>query len=237
MNSPSLTALSLKTQFLSLLSTSNHPTQEERVTQSGPTPSLAESWWFRLCEHYAEDGRHYHTLDHIAAMFRLFSTYKSKLTSHETVGWAIIFHDVIYNPKAGDNEEQSAELFRSFARESLTDSDTELVQEVDRLIRLTKMHCTEAHQVSGMYASSDEHYFLDFDMQVLGLPETEYASYAQKIRAEYIHVPEMQYRTARAQILKEFLKTPNIFATQDFRELYEIQARDNIKREIQQLES
>ena len=40
-----------------------------------------------------------------------------------------------------------------------------------------------------------------------------------------------------SKILKEFLKTPNIFATQDFRELYEIQARDSIKQEIQQLES
>ena len=54
--------------------------------------------------------------------------------------------------------------------------------------------------VSFRYGDSDEHYFLDFDMQVLGWDEADYDRYAEQIRQEYIHVPEQQYRTARAQV-------------------------------------
>ncbi|XP_022102797.1 uncharacterized protein LOC110985789 isoform X2 [Acanthaster planci] len=196
----------------------------------------SNEWWIRLRNHYSEGARQYHTLEHIDNMFSLYEENRKKLTSAEEVGWAIVFHDVIYNPKARDNEDQSAELFQTFASECLPESPSSMTQRVKELILMTKTHHTEAHQVPNMYGEGDEHYFLDFDMQVLGWSSDDYDVYAQQIRQEYIHVPEQFYCSARAQVLRTFLKTANIYATREFRDLYEVQARANIEREIERLE-
>ena len=76
-----------------------------------------------------------------------------------------LYFSVIYEPKKGDNEEKSAELFTEFAKEiAMPEEDRELVI---YWILQTKQHCTaEHHHESEHY--TDEHYFLDLDMSILG---------------------------------------------------------------------
>ena len=50
------------------------------------------------------------------------------------------------------------------------------------------------------FGSGDEHYFLDFDIQVLGRPDADYDCYAGHIQQEYNHVPMEKYHTARAEV-------------------------------------
>lgn len=187
-------------------------------------------WWAIVEARYSETQRHYHTLAHIEDMFHKFEIVKGKLRSPESVSLAIFFHDIIYEPTKRDNEEQSAELFQQYSQESSIDQNlTDVV--VDWIIA-TKKHQTPEHLTSGAYGQTDLHYFLDMDMAVLGRPNSEYTTYVEQIEMEYNHMSKEAFNSGRTTVMKNFLKVPNIFATKEFRDLYEHQARQNIENEI-----
>ena len=47
----------------------------------------------------------------------------------------------------------------------------------------------------------DIHYFLDFDLSILGSNPVEYTIYAKRIREEYNHIEEEEFCTRRAQVM------------------------------------
>ncbi|XP_019645717.1 PREDICTED: uncharacterized protein LOC109486334 isoform X2 [Branchiostoma belcheri] len=172
-----------------------------------------------------------------ASMFQHFDRHQDKIQNRNAVAWAIFFHDVVYDAKASDNEARSAEMFHHFATENLQ-KPPDCIRETERLIMLTKEHVTEEHRHKDRYGTKDEHYFLDFDMSVLGWPEQDYDVYAEQIRQEYVHIPLDQYKERRAMFLKKSMsETANIFSTKEFREQFEKQARQNMNREIQHLQA
>lgn len=65
----------------------------------------------------------------------------------------------------------------------------------------------------------------------------EYDEYAHRIRQEYSHVPDDRFRLGRAAILEKFLQMKYIYATAEFRALFEEQARLNLRREIELLKA
>ncbi|GBO03064.1 hypothetical protein AVEN_219850-1, partial [Araneus ventricosus] len=109
----------------------------------------------------------------------------------------------------------------------------ELVSKVEELILALKAHCTEAHTTEGVFGKDDVHYFLDFDISILGSDAVEYKKYTQQIREEYSFLTKEKYNFLRSKVLQLFLQIPNIYATQAFREKYEKQARSNILSEIE----
>lgn len=191
-------------------------------------------WSNYLEKRYGEEQRHYHTMKHLEDMSLLWHNYRARLGSPQLVALAILFHDVIYYPKEGDNEEKSDDVFKEFAQDiSIPNDETAKVSE---WIIATKKHKTPAH-LSETPGNDDVHYFLDFDMAILGREKQGYASYARQIRQEYIHIPDQDYLIGRAKVLTDFLKVPFIYATAEFRDKYEVMARDNIGNEIRALES
>src|SRR4051794_1424217 len=60
-----------------------------------------------LVRRYGEPTRYYHTLDHIAAV--LDTILQIEPVPSQPLLLATWLHDVIYNSRAGDNEERSAE--------------------------------------------------------------------------------------------------------------------------------
>lgn len=189
-------------------------------------------WWEKINSHYSESGRFYHTLQHIFKMFLHFDEYQEKLENKDAVAYAIFFHDLHYNPQSSDNEEDSIKMFRDFAKDCKIPEDSPVHSKVESLIILTKTHLTEEHKLEGSHGYSDEHYFLDFDMAILGSSPDEYKEYADKIRQEYKFLPERMYKDLRAKVLKSFLQIPNIFTTEEFHGKFESQARENIQQEI-----
>jgi len=179
-----------------------------------------------LTEAYAESGRHYHNLDHIAALIELLDRHGDSVRNRDALELAILFHDAVYEPTRSDNEAASAAL----AHDRLTELgvDAELVAEVERLILATR------HGASPADADSDPDLalLLDLDLSILGAERAAYAAYAEAIRREYAMVPDAIYRPGRHRVLAAFLTRPRIYATPHLHDAWENAARANLEWEI-----
>jgi predicted metal-dependent HD superfamily phosphohydrolase len=184
-----------------------------------------------LRRHYAEPHRRYHTWSHILALLEAYAEVKNQVSNREAFLLALYFHDAIYDPKASDNEEQSAQLLLSGAA-------ADLICEVDcaqaaAIIRATRSH--EPSGIAGSPARRDCELLLDIDLGILGAPPHAYRNYAHAIRQEYAHVPDEQFRIGRSHVLAAFLSRARIFLSDHFHDRLERQARINIADELEAL--
>jgi len=97
---------------------------------------------------------------------------------------AIWFHDIVYDPRAKDNEERSADEAAVFLQ------GTEFVDSVRILIL-----ATEHNEESG---SRDARLLCDIDLSILGSERELYQTYSKAIREEYAWVSDEEYRAGRA---------------------------------------
>ena len=197
---------------------------------------LASPWLQHIKQRYGEPHRAYHTLTHIEDMLSLFIRYRHAMTNPDAVFLAIIFHDVIYNPRAADNEELSAVEFESFHREVTHNNESSLRVIVNSSIVTRYILETKSHSIApGMATDYDLLLFLDFDMAILGTVRSEYMEYCEQIRAEYQHIPMEIYSVKRSEVLAGFLANAMIYNTDIFKSTHEQTARDNLAREISHL--
>ncbi len=175
---------------------------------------------------YAEPHRHYHTLDHLRAMLTAIDELADHATDIDAVRYAAFFHDAIYAVDRADNEERSADLARDVL-ESL-DAAPELVDEVVRLVLLTRGHDSEAGDANGAV-------LCDADLVVLGGDAASYAAYTTAVRTEYAHVPDDLFRAGRAGVLRALANQPVLYRTPTARARYEERARVNLAAELAQL--
>jgi predicted metal-dependent HD superfamily phosphohydrolase len=162
-------------------------------------PALADRTFEELREHYAGPGRFYHTLDHVQSVLETVASLGSYARNLNAVKLAAWLHDVIYDSKAPDNEERSADYAERLC-EKLSIPEGHLVA---ALIRKTK-----THDAGG---DADAQVLIDADLAILGESESVYRTYAEKIRQEYAWVPEPDYRKGRQRVLQNFLNRPRIF--------------------------
>lgn len=176
---------------------------------------------------YAEPHRRYHDRRHIERCLALLEALPD-LTDGErrVLGWALWWHDAVYDATAADNEARSAEMAKAGLRE--LGASLHEREEVARLIRLTAGHEVEEGDRLGELVVS-------IDLAILGAPEADYDEYARNVRQEYSQVPDDLWRVGRAQVLQRFLGAPVIFPDPDFRDRYEARARDNMARELASL--
>lgn len=78
--------------------------------------------------------------------------------------------------------------------------------------------------------------FLDLDLSILGAAEDEYDNYASQIRKEYEQYSWEQYCRGRTAVLESFLGRKRLFFSDYFHGKYEEYAKENISRELQNLE-
>src|SRR5687767_6949665 len=93
----------------------NWPASErwQRPWQAVGARGDAKSWYDRLTAAYAERHRHYHNQQHIAECLAEFDAARHLVRQPEAIELALWFHDAVYNPRAGDNEERSAALAKA----------------------------------------------------------------------------------------------------------------------------
>ncbi len=183
----------------------------------------AQTTFNALVHMYSSPGRVYHTLEHIEAMLTWIERLRDNAADLPALQLACWFHDSIYNPSAGDNEEQSVIYTQRVLSDFALPSKT--IDAVSRMILSTKTHWTED-------SDTDCHILLDADLAILGAPASYYDSYAQAIRQEYRWVPEALYKIGRMQVLQAFLHRERIYWTEPVYVALEGLARENIQREI-----
>jgi len=201
--------------------------QEDRwrhLWESAGASGDASSWYQKLTLAYAEPQRHYHNQQHIAECLAEFDAARQLVQRPVVVELALWFHDAVYDPKAGDNEEQSARLATCCLEAA---GVAEMAAAVAKLVMATKAHDPQGEP--------DAMLLIDVDLSILGKDGQRFAEYESQIRAEYGFVPRLIYNFKRAEILQRFLARDRIYATDHFASRYEANARRNLEDSIRRL--
>jgi predicted metal-dependent HD superfamily phosphohydrolase len=172
---------------------------------------------------HGETHRRYHSQQHLVALFDLLDQHASHLLPGSPPRLAVWWHDLVYDPRAADNEEQSANIARQ--RLDALGAKAPVIDETVRLIVMTKNHWAGP-------SAGDGDYFLDADIAILGSPPDTYDAYAIAVRQEYAFAPDDAYRAGRSKFLEAALARPRLFRTDAFDAAYASQARTNIGREL-----
>ena len=184
-----------------------------------------------LLRRWTEPHRGYHDTRHLVEVFWALEDLEEagEIDPREgavgrLAGW---FHDAVYDPAAqpGSNEADSADLaVRDLRALGLAPGDVDLVRD---LVLATTTHDVRA---AGLPAA-----FHDADLWILSAPADRYEEYTAQVREEYAAVPDEAFRAGRAAILRPFLEREAIYATPTARDRWEDTARDNRRREVEQL--
>ncbi len=167
-----------------------------------------------LTHRYLEPHRHYHTLEHIAAM--LHAGRAAPLDDVQTM--AVWFHDAVYDPRSKTNEADSAVLAGERLRAAgWSAADVDRVQ---RIVLDTQHHRPTA-------PGSDV--VLDLDLMSLAAPWDEFARNTDRIRAEYAHVADADFTAGRRAFFTTMLQRERLFWS-PFGAAWEAPARANLRR-------
>jgi predicted metal-dependent HD superfamily phosphohydrolase len=177
----------------------------------------------RLMAAYSEPHRHYHTTAHIEACLLEFDSVQSLAESPAEVELALWFHDVVYVPRASDNERRSADVASKFLASA---GATPLVCSRVHSLVMATVHGPESP------TDPDARLVVDIDLSILGRDTETYDRFEHAIREEYKWVPWFLYRRKRGEILQSFLNREFIYSTEPFRRRYELLARANLERAI-----
>jgi predicted metal-dependent HD superfamily phosphohydrolase len=189
----------------------------------GTDPAAAAALSEDLLARWNEPHRHYHDARHLVAMLSIVDAHAGLADDPNHVRLAVWFHDAVYDPRAGDNEEASAALAaRELARLGID------AAEVVRLVRLTATHDPQPGDRDGALLA-------DADLSILAAESDEYNAYAAAVRREYHHVPDDEFRAGRAGVLRTFLDRPTLYRVLPARAALTDRARSNIRRELGRL--
>lgn len=139
---------------------------------------------------------------------------------------AVWFHDAIYDPRALDNEEKSAQLFARLAGE---DFEPAFAREVNELILVTRHN--------RLPDTKTEKLVVDVDLSSFGLPWEDFTRDSEAVRQEYAHLPDHRFHAYQVKFMCSLLARPSLYGTRYFREHYEASARSNIRRYLESLAS
>lgn len=198
----------------------------EQLTSFSRKKELKDQLWDEIVYLYSGQHRHYHNLTHVAYLYSLCDKYVDRMTNKAVIGFAIMYHDIVYDTYRKDNEEQSAEIAEKHLRQLAVNDN--LISNVKQFILATKDHKVPADAK----LKEDLALFLDFDMAILAAEPELYNLYSQKIRKEYGNYSDDIYKEGRKQALQKVLEADKIFVSSDFQKSMEEPARRNINNEV-----
>lgn len=198
----------------------------QQIGVSRAADSALADAYAALTARYGENHRHYHTAQHISECLTHFDAIRETSEHPAEVELALWFHDAIYEPRARDNEAQSAAWAKRVMAEAGVAADS-----CDRVQALIMKTCHDAAP-----QTRDENLLLDIDLAILGADTARFDEYEQQVRAEYGWVPAFLFRSTRRKILQAFLARPALYASPHFHDRLEKKARANLARAIATLE-
>ena len=176
----------------------------------------------RLIRSWARWPRRYHNTPHLLACLRHFESVRERVRNPQAVALALWFHDAIYWPWSGHNEQRSADWAQAFL--SRMKLDQALIDEVVALIMTTR------HQA--VPAPGDAQWVVDIDLAILGQRAEVYRQFELDVRSEYRWIRWSRYTERRAAVLGGFLARERIYSTPWFGERLEAPARQNLQAAI-----
>ncbi len=190
---------------------------EAALRDCGAATSSASELYAELERRYSEPHRAYHTMAHIEACLGWLDRYQEHAERPAEVQLALWFHDAIYDPTRGDNEERSAHMGAEWMQKLGVPSDV-----IDRVARL--VICTKEHRST----AGDAALLCSIDLTILGADEDEYRKFELAVRKEYQHVSEEAYRCGRAAVLRGFLERASIYEHAPIGAALDARARTNL---------
>ncbi len=200
-----------------------HAALIDSLALAGAGPQEAAKIWDKTTSAYGDPSRRYHTMTHLAEMFALLAEFQAVLTDFPVCVFALIYHDMVYDSKAKDNEAQSAAM--AFADLSSCGVSKQRCRRVEALVLSTAKHLPTGD-------GFDDLLFLDADLSILGARRDRYQAYMNAIRREYGWVKEEDYRAGRSAVLQKFLDRPRIYYTDEIHARSDRAARGNLIYEI-----
>ena len=186
---------------------------------------LTIDMWNEIEVNYSGKKRHYHTLEHLENLLEQLSEIKDQIKEWNTVLFTLYYHDIIYNPLKNNNEEESSGLAE--IRMKSISIPQQIIENCKTQILATKKHLASA--------DNDTNCFTDADLSILGQNWNNYTNYAKNVRKEYSIYPALVYNSGRKKVLEHFLKMERIFKTIYFFEKFELQAKQNLQKELDAL--
>ena len=190
-------------------------------------------WTWRLLHGlYKENGRKYHTIEHVADCL-------SKLDALDDMGGlidrrvatvALVWHDAVYVPGSNENEVLSARLLDAL---SVCLEERNLGTHAHSAILATE----HREGYAGAYGNRTVDAVVDIDLSILGEDRGTYDRYVADVRREYAHVSDEAWRVGRAGFLRGMIDREVIYSLKQMRERYDGLARDNMRAELSGLES
>lgn len=170
---------------------------------------------------YDAPERAYHTAAHVQSLIWALGGRGVLTPELELAAWG---HDLIYDPRAADNEERSADVFGTWL--AAQGAGVDVQAQVRDLILATRHTAPPTTQAEAL--------FVDADLGILGADPDAFDAYDRAIRTEYAHVPEDAYRAGRAAVLRGFLNREQLYLTPEFAAL-DTPARVNLRRALERL--
>jgi len=140
---------------------------------------------------YDEPHRFYHTLTHIVDVMK--HLHDAALLHQDELFLAAVFHDIIYDPRSGTNEEDSAAYFLQSAKNSGLTHDQK--EHIRQLILDTK-----THQPTVPYSAE----FIKADLSVFDASFDKLIAYEKQIFKEFQFVDYKVYKQKRIEVLQHF---------------------------------
>lgn len=135
--------------------------------------NVAVEWYEKLKKLYAEKQRFYHCFTHVQSLCDVLGECLDVVEELNVVVFSIFFHDCIYDPISKTNEQDSAKVWKEFAK---TNSIKEaVISDVVEIIIQTQHHM----QCDPLASKDDKLLFLDMDLSILGMDEEAYKKYSE----------------------------------------------------------
>ncbi len=200
---------------------------------------LAASAKYRAHTMLRGADRFYHGIDHVALLWRRHCEYAQEAgftaaREARLIASAILFHDCIYDPSRGDNEERSAQVWLEASAAS--DLDAHERAWVAETIRATSDHLGYAQRsVKGATSDAPDTlrlWMLDLDLTPFGEAPDVFDRNTRLLRAEAPRISDEAFEMARLRLLRKFAAAPIIYRSAAIADRFDAPARGNLARHL-----
>ena len=192
------------------------------LNYSGDSASVHQILTY-LEKQYNNENRYFYNLTHVIHQLKLFEENHYLIKDEEAVFFAIWFRHISNDTWRTNNEERSAYV----AQLKLSEANVPnaIIQKVVQYITNCKNYSEPLE--------NDEAVFQDLDLSVFGIDNSVYEIYSDQIRREWRRLPSFILNRRRKDFLTLLLNRDNIYNTEKFQATYELQARSNMKFELE----